>query len=174
MKPNHELDFLPAALEIQEKPASPVGRAIIWAIVAFFSLAVVWAMVGEIDIVATAQGKIIPSGRVKVIQPMEIGVVRRIHVQEGQQVAAGDLLIGPSTGPLHIAAALGIPTVAIFGSTDLVTTGPKGPKTRIIKRDTECAPCLKQECPTDHRCMLRIDPEDVWHEMNILKGERLL
>ena len=93
MKPNHDLDFLPAALEIQEKPPSPVGRAIIWAIVAFFSLAVLWAMLGEIDIVATAQGKIIPSGRVKVIQPMEIGVVRQIHVQEGQQVEAGDVLL---------------------------------------------------------------------------------
>jgi len=89
----HEIDFLPAALEIQEKPPSPLGRAIIWAIVAFFSLVVLWAMMSEIDIVATAQGKIIPSGRVKVIQPMEIGVVRQIHVQEGQRVDAGDVLI---------------------------------------------------------------------------------
>jgi hemolysin D len=93
MKPDNELDFLPASLEIQEKPPSPVGRAIVWAIVTFFSLAVVWAMIGEVDIVATAQGKIIPSGRVKVVQSMEIGVVRRIHVQEGQSVEAGDLLI---------------------------------------------------------------------------------
>lgn len=89
----HELDFLPAAVEIQEKPPSPVGRAIVWSIVAFFSLAIVWAMLGEIDIVATAQGKIVPSGRVKVIQPLEIGVVRNIHVQEGERVQAGDLLI---------------------------------------------------------------------------------
>lgn len=89
----HELDFLPAAVEIQEKPPSPVGRAIIGSIVAFFSLAVSWAMVGEIDIVATAQGKIVPSGRVKVIQPLEIGVVRNIHVHEGERVQAGDLLI---------------------------------------------------------------------------------
>jgi hemolysin D len=88
-----ERDFLPAALEIQEMPPSPVGRAIIWSIVAFFSIAIVWAMIGEIDIVATAQGKTIPSGRVKVIQPLEIGVVRRIQVREGQHVLAGDLLI---------------------------------------------------------------------------------
>jgi hemolysin D len=88
-----EIDFLAAALEIQEKPPSPAGRGIIWAIVLFFSLAVAWAFIGEIDIVATAQGRIIPSGRVKVIQPMEIGVVRRIPVREGQQVQAGDILI---------------------------------------------------------------------------------
>jgi len=90
---NHELDFLPAALEIQEKPPSPAGRAIAWSVMAFFTIAVLWALFGKIDIVATAQGKIIPSGRVKVIQPMEIGVVRRIHVHEGQRVEAGDLLI---------------------------------------------------------------------------------
>lgn len=89
----HELDFLPAAVEIQEKPPSPVGRAIIWSIVIFFGSAIAWTMIGEIDIVATAQGKIIPSGRVKVIQSMEIGVVRQIHVREGQHVEAGDLLI---------------------------------------------------------------------------------
>jgi hemolysin D len=88
-----EIDFLAAALEIQEKPPSPAGRGIIWAIVLFFSLAVAWAFIGEIDIVATAQGRIIPSGRVKVIQPMDIGVVRRIPVREGQQVQAGDILI---------------------------------------------------------------------------------
>ena len=74
------------------------------------------------------------------------------------------------SGLMHIAAALGIPTLAIFGSTDVVTTRPKGPRTRIVRRKVECAPCLQKECPTDHRCMLSIEPETVWREMNILKG----
>jgi hemolysin D len=65
----------------------------IWMIVLFFFIAIGWAFVGEIDIVATAQGKIIPSGHVKVIQPLEIGVVRKIHVQEGDEVNAGDILV---------------------------------------------------------------------------------
>ena len=72
-----EIEFLPAALEIQEKPLSPAGRAIAIAIMVFFVLALVWAYTGEIDIVATAQGKIIPSGRVKIVQPFEIGVVSK-------------------------------------------------------------------------------------------------
>lgn len=96
MKPranDHELDFLPAALEIQERPPSPIGRAILWSLMAFFVIALVWSIIGRIDIVATAQGKIIPSGRVKVIQPLEIGSVRAIHVAEGQKVSAGDVLI---------------------------------------------------------------------------------
>jgi len=74
---HHELAFLPAALEIIETPPSPIGRAIGATIIAFFGLAVAWACLGSLDIVATAPGKIIPSGRTKVIQPFEIGVVRR-------------------------------------------------------------------------------------------------
>ncbi|MBI5041919.1 MAG: HlyD family type I secretion periplasmic adaptor subunit, partial [Gammaproteobacteria bacterium] len=93
MRTAHEIDFLPAALEIQERPPSPIGRAILWSLVTFFIIALVWSIVGHIDIVATAQGKIIPSGHVKVIQPVEIGSVRAIHVVEGQQVKAGDVLI---------------------------------------------------------------------------------
>lgn len=106
MRTNHEFEFLPAALEIQESPPSPVGRAIIWSIIAFFVLALIWAVVGEVDIVATAQGKIIPSGRVKVIQPLEIGTVRRIHVVEGQVVAAGDLLLELDTTTTEADSAL--------------------------------------------------------------------
>jgi len=88
-----EVDFLPAVLEIQERPPSPAGRAVGWSIMAFFSLAVLWSLFGKIDIVASAEGKIVPSGHVKVIQPMEIGLVRAIYVREGQHVSAGDLLI---------------------------------------------------------------------------------
>src|SRR2546430_13732502 len=88
----HELAFLPAALEIAETPPSPIGRAIGATIIALFCLALAWAF-GSVDIVATAPGKIIPSGRTKVIQPFETGVVRAIHVRDGQSVRAGDVLI---------------------------------------------------------------------------------
>jgi hemolysin D len=90
---DHELAFLPAALEIVETPPSPIGRAIGATIMGVFCVALVWACLGEIDIVATATGKIIPSGRTKTIQPFEIGVVRAIHVQDGQSVKAGEVLI---------------------------------------------------------------------------------
>jgi hemolysin D len=88
-----ELAFLPAALEIVETPPSPIGRAIGLTIIALFCLALTWACFGQIDIVASAPGKIIPSGRTKVIQPFETGVVRAIHVRDGQGVKAGDVLI---------------------------------------------------------------------------------
>jgi hemolysin D len=88
-----ELAFLPAALEIVETPPSPIGRKIGLTIILLFCAALLWAWWGTIDIVASATGKIMPSGRTKVIQPFETGVVRSIRVQDGQAVKAGDVLI---------------------------------------------------------------------------------
>jgi hemolysin D len=88
-----ELAFLPAALEIVESPPSPIGRGIGATIVALFCLALLWASLGHVDIVASATGKVVPSGRVKLIQPFETSVVREIHVRDGQSVKAGDVLI---------------------------------------------------------------------------------
>src|SRR5260370_24570021 len=88
-----ELAFLPAALEIVETPPSPTGRAIAATIILLFCAALAWSWWGTIDIVASATGKIVPSGRTKVIQPFETGVVRSIRVQDGQGVKAGDVLI---------------------------------------------------------------------------------
>jgi len=92
-KNDPEVEFLPAALEVLETPPSPAGRAVAQLICAFFTIAVIWAYFGTIDIIATSTGKIVPTGRTKVIQPMETGVVRTIHVQDGQRVKAGDVLI---------------------------------------------------------------------------------
>ena len=76
-----------------ETPPSPLGRAIGAVIIALFCAALAWAAAGSIDIVASATGKILPSGRTKVVQPFETAVVRAIHVQDGQAVKAGDVLI---------------------------------------------------------------------------------
>jgi hemolysin D len=92
-KSRRELEFLPAALEIIETPASPVGRAIAFTIILFFVVALAWASLGSVDVIATAQGRIVPTGRTKVVQPFETGVVRAIHVQDGQAVKAGEVLI---------------------------------------------------------------------------------
>lgn len=88
-----EVEFLPAALEIEETPPSPIGRGIVLTIILAFLAALAWALVGRVDIVAVAAGRVIPSGHSKVIQPPETGVVRRINVVEGQQVRVGDPLI---------------------------------------------------------------------------------
>src|SRR5947209_17548765 len=87
----HELAFLPAALEIVETPPSPIGRAIGATLITVFVLALAWACIGSVDIVAAAPGKITPSGRSKVIQPFETGVVRGIHVRDGDTAKAGQV-----------------------------------------------------------------------------------
>jgi hemolysin D len=90
-------EFLPAVLEIQDVPPSPIGRTLAWTIMLVFMAGIVWSSVGKIDIVAVAQGKVIPSGYSKVIQPViqqfESGIVAAIHVQDGQVVKKGDVLI---------------------------------------------------------------------------------
>lgn len=88
-----ESEFLPAALEIMETPPNPASRMIASTIILFIISAVLWASLGSVDIIATASGKIIPTERTKVIQPLESGVVRAIRVQDGQHVKAGDVLV---------------------------------------------------------------------------------
>lgn len=75
--------------------------------------------------------------------------------------AACRVYLTNDSGPMHIASALGLPTVAVFGATNHVTTGPTGPLARVIRENVECSPCLKRECPIDHRCMTRVSAERV-------------
>jgi hemolysin D len=129
---DHETAFLPATLEVVETPPSPIGRAIGATIIAVFCVAVLWASLGEVDIVATAPGKIVPSGRTKTIQPFEAGVVRAIHVRDGAYVKADDVmieldptisasdveharsdLVGAELDVARLRAALAVPTDAV-------------------------------------------------------------
>ncbi len=92
-KPRSDHEFLPAALEIMEKPPSPGLRWLLISLCALFTIALVWAFIGKVDVVAVASGKVIPSANSKLIQPIEIGSVRAIHVKNGQRVKAGELLV---------------------------------------------------------------------------------
>lgn len=89
----HELQFLPSALELQETPVHPAPRIFTWSIMGFAALALIWACIGKIEVVAVAPGKIVPSGKTKLIQSSETGVVRAIHVNDGQLVRPGELLV---------------------------------------------------------------------------------
>lgn len=88
-----EVAFLPAHLELTETPVSPASRWVMRSIIAFFCVALLWACIGELDIVAVAPGRTIVSSGTKVIQSAETAVVRRILVRDGQAVKQGDLLI---------------------------------------------------------------------------------
>jgi hemolysin D len=103
---NHtDTDFLPAALEISESPPSPTGRAILWVILASAVGALLWSFIGRIEIVAVAEGRVIPLGRLQSIEAAEPGTVREIHVREGVKVKAGDALV--SLDPTFVTADVG-------------------------------------------------------------------
>ena len=73
-----------------------------------------------------------------------------------ERIAACRLFLTNDSGSMHIASALGVPTVAIFGATDDQATGPTGAWSRVVRHPVECSPCLLRECPIDHRCMTRV------------------
>jgi heptosyltransferase-2 len=75
--------------------------------------------------------------------------------------AACDIFLTNDSGPMHIASALGVPTVAVFGATDDQATGPTGDVSRVVREPVECSPCLLRECPIDHRCMLAVSASRV-------------
>lgn len=78
-----------------------------------------------------------------------------------EMAAACLLFLTNDSGAMHIASALGIPTVAVFGATDDIGTGPTGPNSRTVREPVECSPCLLRECPIDHRCMTRVSASRV-------------
>ena len=88
--------------------------------------------------------------------------------------AACRLFLTNDSGAMHVASALGVPTVAVFGATDDTTTGPTGPLARVVREHAECSPCLLRECPIDHRCMTAVSVErtaavalELWKEATL-------
>lgn len=86
-------DFLPALQRVQAKPPSPLGRKVLWTVLALVGGTLAWATFGKLDIVAVADGKLVPMSYVKIVQPAEQGLVKEILVTEGQAVREGQVLI---------------------------------------------------------------------------------
>ena len=92
--------------------------------------------------------------------PELVGVLSRLR-----------LLVTNDSGPMHVAAALGVPVVAIFGPTDWRETAPVGGRHRLLREPVHCSPCMLRECPIDHRCMTRISVDRVVDEARSLLAE---
>lgn len=88
-----EIAFLPAALEVVERPVSPTARATAWVLLTGLVLTILWLTFGRVDVVASAAGRLIPAQNVKLVQPPEAGVVRAILVHDGQRVRKGQSLV---------------------------------------------------------------------------------
>lgn len=89
----HEAEFLPAALSLQAKPVSPAVRLLAKTMMALVAVLIAWSILGKIDIVVNAAGKVIPNGYTKTIASVDVASVRALYVEEGKQVKAGDILI---------------------------------------------------------------------------------
>lgn len=87
------LAFSPPLLRLQESAPSPMGRKVLWFLLLLLVALLVWALFGQLDIVAVAQGKLIPESYVKIVQPAESGIVKDILVKEGESVKAGQVLM---------------------------------------------------------------------------------
>jgi HlyD family secretion protein len=86
-------EFFPPLIRLQEAPPSPLGRRVIHVLVALLAGLLVWSVLGRLDIVAVAEGKLVPHSFLKIVQPAEAGIVREILVREGEAVAAGQVLM---------------------------------------------------------------------------------
>lgn len=87
------LAFHPPLIRLQQAAPNPQGRRVLWAILALVAFLIVWALVGRLDIVAVAEGKLVPASYLKIVQPSEAGIVKEILVREGETVRAGQVLM---------------------------------------------------------------------------------
>ena len=90
-KDHHE--FQPLLVEIEDRPLNPLGRSILWVILGIITFGSLWLFIAKIDVVVSARGKIIPSGEIKILQPIETGVIKEIFVKEGDRVYKGQILM---------------------------------------------------------------------------------
>jgi heptosyltransferase-2 len=108
----------------------------------------------------------------RAMQAQALNLIGRTTVRELMAVLGRcRLVVTNDSGPMHIAAALGVPIVAVFGPTDHTTTSPAAAQCRIVRQPVECAPCMLRECPIDHRCMTRVTAEDVLAAARELLGD---
>jgi hemolysin D len=107
VKDAHE--FKPLLAEIEDSPVSPLGRTTFWLVIVIIVFFIAWSIFGQVDVVISARGKVIPDGHVKILQPLDTGVVRQILVKEGDLVKKGQVVmeIDPSTIDPEVESAAG-------------------------------------------------------------------
>ena len=157
-------------------PGAEYGGAKVWPADRFARLAsLISKRTGRRFVVVGSEGEA-AVGK-EILQNGGIGAGRnlagRCSVDELLAVLRGaSLVIGNDSGPVHIAAAMGRPTLSIFGSTSPAWTAPRGRAVEIVKVDVECSPCFERECPRgEPRCMMEIEPDLVFEKACRLLGE---
>jgi lipopolysaccharide heptosyltransferase II len=113
-------------------------------------------------IVGTAGDKQIAGEVASLMRTEAVVIAGETSISELKAVlACARLVISNDTGTSHVSAALGVPTVVVFGPTEHVSTRPLSPRAVVVRHEVECSPCMLRECPIDHRCMTRVEVDDV-------------
>ena len=86
-------EFHPLNVEIEDRPINPLGRAILWIVVSIMTFGVLWLIFAKIDVVVSARGQVIPTGEIKILQPIETGVISKINIKEGDYITKGQVLM---------------------------------------------------------------------------------
>jgi heptosyltransferase-2 len=114
-------------------------------------------------IVGAAGDAVVADETARLMRSRAVVLAGRTTVAELKAIlACASLALSNDTGTAHISAALGVPTVVVFGPTEHVSTRPLSDVAAIVRRDVECSPCMLRDCPIDHRCMTRVEVDDVY------------
>jgi heptosyltransferase-2 len=114
-------------------------------------------------IVGAAGDKPVAEGVARLMRTDAAVIAGETSIAELKAVlACAGLVISNDTGTAHVSAALGVPTVVVFGPTEHVSTRPLSRRAAVVRHDVECSPCMLRECPIDHRCMTRVEVDDVY------------
>ena len=146
-------------------PGASFGEAKRWLPDRYADLAdrLIDALGAEVLIFGSRAEKPLAEGMARAMEHTPALVAGKTTLREFMALMAKcHLVITNDSGPMHLAAALGLPLLAIFGSTNEHATGPMGLRVRIIKHPVECSPCGLRECPIDFRCMNGISVDDVY------------
>ncbi len=160
-----EAAFLPAALSLQETPVHPAPRRLACALIALFLIAVVWSILGQVDIVAVAPGKVIVSERTKVIQPLETSVIRKILVQDGDRVNAGQVLV--ELDPTLATAD----TASLQEQADFVRGEDLRTRALLMALAEGREPALPADAPAAQRLQLQAEWQDIRARLARLDAE---
>ena len=165
--------ILPGDFLVGINPGAAYGSAKRWYPDRFAAVAAELAQRWQAKIlVLGGPGEVEIAGDIENALPGCLNVAGKTTVRELMAlISACDFFVSNDSGPMHIAAAFQVPLVAVFGSTDHRTTYPFSGNSVVVRKEIDCAPCLKRECPTDHRCMKELTVNDVVEAAQSMKAK---
>jgi hemolysin D len=160
-------DFQPALLEVQSRPPAPLGRGVLYVVLALVAAMLAWAALAKLDIVATAEGKLVPAGYLKIVQPSEQGLVKEIFVREGELVREGQVLMRMDTALL---AADGRALTAEYHTKRLALRRIDAQLAeRPLKRDADDPPALFAQVEAQYAAYVAAHQNALAQERSVLE-----